>query len=887
MSKLLLLLLCLHVMFFASSQSSPPKRELRGAWIATFANIDWPNRSQTPQQQRDAFVTIMNHHAQTGINAVYVQMRSQCDALYPSAIEPWSADLTGTQGRAPSPLWDPMQFAIEECRKRGIEFHAWLNPYRAVSLSTNLPGFSPNHIAKLHPEWTLTVGTAIILNPGLPEVRDYITSVVVDILQRYDVDGIHFDDYFYPAGTINDDASFNADPRGFTSKADWRRDNVNLLIKRVYDTVKSIKPWVKFGVSPTGIYRNSTNPDIGTNTSGLEHYTVLFADSKKWLQQGWVDYIAPQVYWYIGQPGANYGVIVPWWNNNANGRHIYVGMAGYKVNDPAQGANWANPSQIPNEVRMNRSYPNVYGQIIYNTSSLRSTTKLGFRDSLRLFFYQKPALLPTMPWRDNVAPLPPTAVHAVRYADDSVVINWTRPPAASNELDKAKRFVVYRSTDPAVNIEDANNILTITVNDTTAFNDQSVAPNTTYYYKVTAIDRFHNESIVSNVVSNVPPTINCPGTQTLTLSANCSSVLPDYRSLASTTNASSVLQSPAAGTTISGTGTMMITLTAVSVAGETTSCSFMLNKEDKTSPVITTTGSGLPGQGSTAEVTAAAGQCTFTSGTQFDLSATDLCSPPLQYSYILTRNGIASAPVIAGSLSGVVFQKGTTQVAWTIADAAGNKTSYSFFVHVSDNEAPVISQVSADPAMLLVPNHKMRNVTIGYVAMDNCGPVSTSLSVSCNESQPGSGDWEIIDNHHLKLRAERNGTGMGRIYTITITATDAEGNVHTQNLTVMVPHDHSNITWAKPVTDRLEEAVILSINATPNPSREKFVLHLQSSSAQTVSLRIVDNAGRVIETRMGIPANSEIELGGKYRPGLYFVEVSQGQTRQTLKLLKR
>jgi uncharacterized lipoprotein YddW (UPF0748 family) len=783
MSKPLLLLLCLHVMLLASSQSSPPKRELRGAWIATFANIDWPNRTQTPQQQRDAFVTIMNHHAQTGINAVYVQMRSQCDALYPSAIEPWSADLTGTQGRAPSPLWDPMQFAIEECRKRGIEFHAWLNPYRAVSLSTNLPGFAPNHIAKLHPEWTLTVGTAIILNPGLPEVRDYITSVVVDILQRYDVDGIHFDDYFYPAGTINDDATFNADPRGFTSKADWRRDNVNILIRRVYDSVKSIKPWVKFGVSPTGIYRNSTNPDIGTATSGLEHYTTLYADSKKWLQQGWVDYIAPQVYWYIGQPGANYGVIVPWWNNNANGRHIYVGMAGYKVNDPAQGANWANPSQIPNEVRMNRSYPNVYGQIIYNTSSLRSTTKLGFRDSLRLFFYQKPALLPTMPWRDNVAPLPPTAVHALRYADDSVVLNWTRPPAASNELDKAKRFVVYRSTDPAVNIEDANNIITITVNDTTAFNDQSVAPNTTYYYKVTAIDRFHNESIVSNVVSNVPPTINCPGTQTLALTANCSGVLPDYRSLAATTNASSVLQSPVAGTTVNGNGSMMITLTAVSVAGETASCSFMLNKEDKTPPVIT--------------------------------------------------------------------------------------------------------QVSADPAMLLVPNHKMRNVTIGYVAMDNCGPVSTTLSVSCNESQAGSGDWEILDNHHLKLRAERNGTGMGRVYTITITATDGEGNVHTQNVTVMVPHDHSNITWAKPVTDRLEETMILGVSATPNPSREKFVLHLQSTSTQTVSLRIVDNAGRIIEIRMGIPANSVIELGGKYRPGLYFVEVCQGQNRQTLKLLKR
>ena len=446
MKRNLLLVLYFVIPVFLLAQSTPPKRELRAAWIATFSNIDWPNRTQTPLQQRNAFVTLMNHHAQTGLNAVFVQMRSQCDALYPSPIEPWSADLNGLQGRAPNPLWDPMQFAIEECRKRGIEFHAWLNPYRAVSLASNLPGFSPSHVARTHPEWTLTVGTTIILNPGLPQVRAYINSVVTDILTRYDVDGIHFDDYFYPNGTILDDAAFMADPRGFTNRADWRRDNVNLLIQQIYQTVKTLKPWVKFGVSPTGIYRNSTNPDIGTPTSGLEHYTTLYADSKKWLQQGWVDYIAPQVYWYIGQPGANYAAIVPWWNNQANGRHIYIGMAGYKVNDPAQGPNWANPSQIPNEVRLNRSYPNIFGQSIYNTSSLRSTTRLGFRDSLRLFFYNVPALRPAMPWRDNTPPAPASELTAQKFADDSVVLNWSLPPATTNELDKASQIVFYRST---------------------------------------------------------------------------------------------------------------------------------------------------------------------------------------------------------------------------------------------------------------------------------------------------------------------------------------------------------------------------------------------------------------------------------------------------------
>lgn len=782
MTRLLLFVLAMYFIQFTQAQEPPPKRELRAAWIASFTGtLDWPNKNQTPQQQRNAFVTIMNHHAQTGINAVYVQMRSQCDALYPSSIEPWSADLTGVQGKAPNPIWDPMQFAIDECRKRGIEFHAWLNPYRAVSSTTNLPGFSASHVAKQHPEWTLTVGTTMILNPGLPVVRDYITGVVVDILTRYDVDGIHFDDYFYPSGTINDDAAYFADPRGFTNRGDWRRDNVNLLIKRVYDSVKSIKPWVKFGVSPTGIYRNSTNPDIGTPTSGLEHYTTLYADSKKWLQQGWVDYLAPQVYWYIGQPGANYSLIVPWWNNNAYGRHIYIGMAGYKVNDPLYGSNWAIASQIPNEMRLNRSYPNIYGQSIYSTNSLRSTTKLGFRDSLRLFFYQKPALLPTMPWRDNTPPLPASALNATKYGSDSVVLNWTKPAPASNELDKVKRFVVYRSNNPAVDISDANNIMIITIKDTTAFTDTTIAPNTSYYYTVTALDRYQNESGISNVVADVPPSIVCPANQLLTLGASCSAVLPDYRSMATVNNASSVTQTPAAGTVVSGTGVTTITLTAANVVGQTASCTFTVTRQDLT--------------------------------------------------------------------------------------------------------APVISNVTADPAILWAPNHKMRDVTIDYTAADNCSAVINSVSVSSNESQNGSPDWLVIDNHHLKLKAERNGFGSGRVYTITITSTDASGNSSTATVLVTVPHDHSDITIAKAAESR-EQVPTLTVKASPNPAVDHFVLNTTSGSSQTLEIKVTDNLGRLIETRRGIASIGNFSLGSKYMPGIYYLEIRQGFEKQTIKLVK-
>ncbi len=341
----------------------------------------------------------------------------------------------------------------------------------------------------------------------MPAVRDYVTSVITDIVHRYDVDGIHFDDYFYPsppgAGVtpFNDSTSYANDPRGFTVKADWRRDNVNLLIARVYDSIKTLKPWVKFGVSPSGIYRNSTNPAIGSATSGLEHYTSLYADTRKWIQMGWVDYLCPQVYWYIGQPGANYAVVVPWWNNNAYGRHIYIGLAGYKVNDPAQGVNWANPSMIPNEVRLNRSLSNVYGAAVYNTNSLRSTTKLGFRDSLRLFFYNKPALVPNMPWRDSIAPDKPTGLTAVKYGNDSVVLKWNKT-ITTDEMNKAWQFVIYRSTNPVIDTSLADNILYITTNDTTGYTDRSATPDSTYYYAVTTTDRFHNESVASNTSFN-------------------------------------------------------------------------------------------------------------------------------------------------------------------------------------------------------------------------------------------------------------------------------------------------------------------------------------------------------------------------------------------------
>ncbi|HEV8284387.1 MAG TPA: family 10 glycosylhydrolase [Chitinophagaceae bacterium] len=783
MTKTLLFILLFHFTFLASAQS-PPKRELRGAWIATYLNIDWPSRTQTPAQQQAALITILDHHAATGMNAVYLQMRSQCDAMYPSSIEPWSADLNGVQGRAPTPLWDPLEFAIAETHKRGIEFHTWLNPYRAVGNISNLPNFANTHVAKVHPEWTLTIGTVQILNPALSAVRDYITSVVVDIVQRYDVDGIHFDDYFYPQGTIADTSYFTNDPRGFTNIADWRRDNVNLLIKKVYDTIRALKPWVKFGVAPTGIYRNSTDPAIGTPTSGLQHYTTLYCDSRKWIQQGWVDYLAPEVYWYIGQPGADYSKIVPWWSDNANSRHIYIGMAGYKVNDATQGAPWTNPSMIPNEVRLNRSYPNIFGEIIYNTSSLRSTTKLGFRDSLRLFFYQRPALLPAMPWRDNIAPASASALGATKYGNDSVVLHWTKPPFTANELDKAKRFVVYRSTNPVIDISNANNIVAITHGDTSAFADKTIAANTSYYYTITALDHFHNESVTSNTAADVPPAITCPETQTLNMTADCSVILPDYRNMATITNATTITQSPTPGSMINGRGNHTVTLTATNIVGQTASCSFTVTANDVTAPLIT--------------------------------------------------------------------------------------------------------GISADPTTLFAPNHQMKTVTVAYSAADNCGGIASSLSVSSNEPSGNQPDWEVVDNHHVKLRAERNGYGSGRIYTIAITATDADGNSRTMPVLVTVPHDNGQTTTtARASEENIVTTETLLVTVSPNPSYNQFLINTRSNLQELISIRIMDNLGRMIESRVSIAPSSTIQLGSKYKAGIYYVEVRQGDKQQCLKLIKQ
>ena len=494
---------------------SAPKREMRGAWIATFANIDWPSTNTTSAVEQSTFIQRVTEHKATGMNAIFAQVRSQCDAIYPSPFEPWSAVISGTQGVAPSPYYDPLQFMINETKQRGMEFHAWFNPYRALATftTTSYNALAATHVAKLNPSWIMTVTTnsnsvkQLLLNPGAPEVWEHIIGSVMHVVRNYDVDGIHFDDYFYtnPATTTyNDDSVYAIHNRGIVNRGDWRRSNVDTLIKRLNDSIKSVKPWIKFGISPSGIWMSApTDPNgSATSTGALQHKKDLFSNSRLWLQQGWVDYLAPQVYWYIGQPGSDYNNLAPWWSSNNFTRHIYMGQAGYKVGEAAQNAAFATDrTQIPRQVRLNRTLAGITGQIVYNTTSLRNNP-LSFRDSLTQNLYNKPALLPTMSWKDNTAPDPANSLTATRLGNDNVSLVWVKPnPAMINVLDTIKRFAIYRSVNVIPDVNNIDHLLHITNTDVTSFVDATALPITSYNYVVTAIDRLYNESVVSNMAN--------------------------------------------------------------------------------------------------------------------------------------------------------------------------------------------------------------------------------------------------------------------------------------------------------------------------------------------------------------------------------------------------
>lgn len=498
----LFVLFFLQICIVAAQVPSEPKREFRAVWLATVGNIDWPAKPLAPSDtQKKELTDIIEFHHQSGINAVFFQIRPAADAFYAKSREPWSQWLTGKQGQAPSPLFDPLEVAIKEAHKRGMELHAWFNPYRAT-LSANETNLSPTHITRLKPEWFLTYGGTKLFNPGLPEVREYIVQVVLNVVDNYDIDGVHMDDYFYPyqiAGQkIKDSATFAKYNNGFTDIEDWRRNNVDLLIKTLTDSIHKHKPFMKFGISPFGIWKNSYRDPEGSDTHGGDSYYELYADTRKWVKNGWVDYINPQLYWPIGYGAADYAKLLNWWSLNTYDRHLYIGHGAYRVNE-IRNAGFKQPGQIPEQIKLLRKNPRVQGSVFFSSKSLINNP-LGVNDSLSDNYYKYPALPPQMLWLDSIAPNRPQEL-GYKVQKRSIILIW-KAPLPSKDKDPVYGYVVYRfEGDEKVALDDPKNILHIQYDTTPYFEDATIERAKNYKYVVTAIDRLKNESYPSNVLA--------------------------------------------------------------------------------------------------------------------------------------------------------------------------------------------------------------------------------------------------------------------------------------------------------------------------------------------------------------------------------------------------
>ncbi len=390
--------------------TAPPPviHEMRGLWVATVRNIDWPSRNTlTADQQRAELVDIFDRARATGFNAIFLQVRSAADAMYASPLEPWSASLTGAQGKDPG--YDPLAFAVTEAHKRGLELHAWINPYRAGNTADSA-SLAANHIFNTRRDLVRVYGGSLWLDPGEPDVQNEVLAVVKDLVQRYDVDGVHADDYFYPyqvkdaSGATLDfpDSASYARSGSTLPRDDWRRANVDQFVQRLYREVHALKPTIDVGISPFGIWR----PGNPSGVAGLDAYATIYADSRKWLQQGWVDYLAPQLYWANGAPQQSFSALLDWWiSQNTLGRNLWPGLAAYRVNDGTSAP--FSATEIPDQIRLTRARPGATGELLYNTGSTLRKNGGAVAASIAPL-YANLAIAPTSAWLDNAPPPAPT-----------------------------------------------------------------------------------------------------------------------------------------------------------------------------------------------------------------------------------------------------------------------------------------------------------------------------------------------------------------------------------------------------------------------------------------------------------------------------------------------
>lgn len=490
LSLLFILLFQLNV-----SLAQTNKREFRGVWVSTVANIDWPSRPglNTLDQQQE-IIRILDNHKVTGINAIILQIRPASDAIYPSTLEPWSRYLSGIQGKAPVPFYDPLEFWINEAHKRGMELHAWFNPYR---IKQNLKdSLSPDHIYFKNPYMGWEYGNRIYFEPGHPEVWQFLVNVVTDVVSRYDVDAIHFDDYFYPYKIkdteIPDAEAFETFGGDFfpDKREAWRRHNVDTIIQQLSIAIKETKPWVKFGISPFGVWRNRTEDPIGSETkAGTTNYDALYADIIKWQQKGWIDYIIPQLYWRDDHPVADFSTLAYWWNDFSYGRGMYIGLAPYRIDKKSEHHMWRKHKFFLQQIDLLRELEDIEGIAFFSSKHFFRKDLQRMNKKLQKTYFQYPAIVPAMPWINNEAPPAPEQIQAHQNT-----LTWN-VPITKNEMNRPRFYVVYHYPNPPERpLKYTRQVLTITGENHITFNHEIPAG----MYRVSSLDRLNNESQLSS-----------------------------------------------------------------------------------------------------------------------------------------------------------------------------------------------------------------------------------------------------------------------------------------------------------------------------------------------------------------------------------------------------
>lgn len=498
--KKILCLIFTFLLCITSLLGKDTKREFRGVWIATVDNINWPSKKGlSMEEQKKEYIDILDEIKSLNMNAIIMQVRPTADRFYKKpSLEPWSEYITGESGKYPG--YDPLEFFIEEAHKRNIEFHAWFNPYR-ITLKKGAP-IPKNHVARKHMDWVIKYDGRYYYDPGNPQARDFTENIIVDVVKNYNIDGVHMDDYFYPYPVLgknrkvipfNDSKSFEKYGNKM-SLGDWRRNNTSTFVRELSSKIKRAKPYVKFGISPFGVWRNNDKDPTGSETrAGAENYDTLYADTRVWIKNNWIDYIVPQIYWDFNLKVAPYKTLVDWWINEVKGSNVnlYIGHAAYKLGGTKA---WRNENELINQIKYNRKTGKVQGSVFFGYDKINNNT-MRIKDNLRKKVYENIILPNKTPWIDTV---PPKNVTNFKVSKDKKGILLTWKDFSKNYTDY---YVIYRSETGKFSDDLNNNIIGTTKRKYGEnYRDTSIIKGKTYYYMVSPVDRVHNQGKQSNIL---------------------------------------------------------------------------------------------------------------------------------------------------------------------------------------------------------------------------------------------------------------------------------------------------------------------------------------------------------------------------------------------------